>query len=265
MSRQSIYLGTTAGDKTGTNLKVGGKMINDMTRELYDLRAKTVDLTAFVVNDEEDLYAHESQIVITRVGSKTLLLVMYMRNQTLTTEWELSGHAILKVFELTTKKLLKTFDLFYPGLSADLTMPADEIINVPRMYVTGATLKCFCPNESTLYERDIDISGIDPTVWTAGNLVVTEMYMKDSGGNTVLADVTSTNIQTHLKYVLGDDYAGYANMMPLFRNMNIAKSGINWYTVLEFSGEKSHELGNIAMCLTSSNSGVTWTFGTLIG
>lgn len=265
MSRQTIYLGITPGDKTGTPLKSGGDMINDMTQELYHLKNKIIDLSSFVVNEEDDLYAHESQLVITRIQSKTLMLVIYINNKTDELEWLTSAHATLRVFELTTKKLLQTFDLFYPGLEAGVTMPADEEINAPRIYVTGTTLKCFCASKTALFTRDIDISDDDPTGWTPGNISIAQMTMKDAGGNNVLADVTSVNIQIHLTYVLGDAYAGYADLMPMFRNMDVAKSGNNWYTTLEFSGERSHKLGNITICVTSADAGVSWTFGSLIG
>lgn len=265
MSRQAIYLGTTTGDKTGTPLKSGGDMINDMTQELYNLKNKIIDLSSLVVNDEDDLYAHESQLVITRIQSKTLMLVIYINNKTDELEWLTSAHATLKVFELTTKKLLQSFDLFYPGLEAGVTMPADREINAARIYVTGTILKCFCCNTSALYTRDIDISSSDAANWTAGNISISQMTMKDAGGNNVLADVTSANIQIHLENVLGDAYAGYADLMPMFRNMDIAKSGDNWYTTLEFSGERSHELGNITICVISADAGVSWTFGSLIG
>lgn len=265
MSRITINRGVAANDGTGDSLRNILGQINSMTSEIYDLKNKIIDLSSLVVNDEDDLYAHESQLVITRIQSKTLMLVIYINNKTDELEWLTSAHATLKVFELTTHTLLKTFDLFYPGIVAGVTMPADEEINAPRIYVTGTTLKCFCCNTSALYMRDIDISSSDAANWTAGNISISQMTMKDAGGNNVLADVTSANIQIHLENVLGDAYAGYADMMPMFRNMDIAKSGDNWYTTLEFSGERSHELGNITICVTSANAGVAWAFGSLIG
>lgn len=240
--------------------------INANNAELYELRNKIIDLSSFVVSDDDDLYAHEGQTVITKIGNKVFLLVIYMSNKESALEWQTTAHALLKVYELTTKTFIAKFDLFYPGLVAGVTMAADEEINCPRMYITGTTLRCYCPNTSTLYTRDIDISDDDPTGWTPGNISIAKMTMKDAGGSNVLADVTSANILTHLDYVLGDDYDGYHDLMPLFRNLDMpAKSGNNWYATLEFSSERSHGLARPTICVISADAGLSWTFGGLIG
>lgn len=266
MSRKIINVGTTANDGTGDALRTILQNINTMTSELYDVKNRYIDMSSFVVSDDDDLYAHESQIIIHKIGGKSFLLVMYMSNKVSADEWGLDAHAILNVYELTHKTFIQQFDLFYPGLEAGVTMAADEEINVPRMYVTGTTLRCYCPNTSTLYMRDIDISGDDPTAWTPGNISVAQMTMKNAAGEDVLANVTSANILTHLDYTFGDDYAGYHDLMPLFRNLDMpAKSGNNWYATLECSGERSHGLARPTLCVVSADAGISWTLSTPIG
>ncbi len=266
MSRTAINRGTSANDSTGDPLRTILGQINDMTTELYEVRNKYIDMSSFVVSDDDDLYAHESQIIIHKIGGKSFLLVMYMSNKVSADEWGLDAHAILNVYELTHKTFIQQFDLFYPGLVAGVTMAADEEINVPRMYVTGTTLRCYCPNTSTLYTRDIDISDDDPTGWTPGNISIAQMTMKNADGDDILADVTSNNILTHLDYTFGDDYAGYHDLMPLLRNLDMpAKSGSNWYATLELSGERSHGLARPTLCVASADAGVSWTFSSPIG
>ena len=266
MSKRTIGIGTTANDGTGDPLRTILQDINAMNTELYELRNKVIDLSSFTISDDDDLYAHESQTIITKINNKVFLLVIYMSNKVSHLEWQTTAHAILKVYELTTKTFIAKFDLFYPGLIAGVTMPVDEEINVPRMYVTGTTLRCYCPNTSTLFTRDINISDDDPTGWTPGNISIAQMTMKDAGGNNVLADVTSANINIHLDYVLGDNAANYHDLMPLFRNLDMpAKNGANWYATLEFSSERSHSLARPTICVISADSGLSWTFGGLIG
>lgn len=224
-----------------------------------------MDTTANILSDNDDLYAHESQSVIKQIGGIDYLFLLYMSNKVSGAEWGHDAHALLKVFNLATKAHIRTFDLFYPGIVAGETLPNDEI-NVPRMYLYGANiLRCVCPNTSTLYTRDIDISDSTPANWTVGNISIMQMTMKDAAGNDVVAEVTSENIQIHLDFVFGDDFAGYHNLMPLFRNGDIAKSGANWYGTLECSGERSHGLARPTLNIISSDSGNTWRFGSPVG
>lgn len=265
MSRKLINIGTEANDGTGTPLRTSFSNLNDMSAELYETKQLMHDLAALTVSDTDDLYAHESQILIQQLGNKTVLLVIYTSDKVSSVERELTAHAMLKVYELTTKTHLKTIDLFTPGLVAGLTMEADETITAPRMYVTGDTLMCFCGNESKLYHRTIDISNDDPSTWTASNLSVFQMTMKDSGGSSVKVDVTSANVQAHLENTLGDTYAGYQNLAPWFRNLDrIAKSGSDWYSILELSDELGAGLSNIAMLVKSTDSGLNWSFVNVI-
>lgn len=214
------------------------------------------------MNDDTDLYAHESHLLI----KDDRIFLMYMSNKETSTERQTTAKAILKVFNLNTLVRLKTFELFYPGLEAGVTLPADVPINVPRMYFYGDdTLRCFCPNSNSLYTRDVNISDSDPDNWTAGNISIAQMTMKDAGGSDVLADVTSANILTHLDYVLGDDYAGYHDLMPMFRNLDIAKDGDTWYAPMEFNSEKSHTLNAPTIICKSTDAGNTWVFGSLMG
>lgn len=266
MSRQIIQLGTTDNDNLGTPLKTGGGYINDMTLELYDLRSRIYDLNATIISDIDCLYAHESQILITTIENKALLLIAYSGDKSSAIESQLTAHHYLKVFELTTRKHLQTFDLFYAGLVAGVTMPADVTTTSIRMYVTGTTLVLYAGNDNTLYKRTIDISSSDATSWTPSDISVAQMTMKDANGDDVLADVTSANIQTHLNYVLGDAYAGYADLMPLFRNNDFpVKNGNTWYGTLECNSERAHGLASPTLCVKSTDAGVSWTFSGLIG
>lgn len=266
MSQRLIGIGTVPRDNTGTDLRSAGGYINDNFRELYTQANRMLDLTAFAVSDTDDKYAHESQILIHQLTDKTVLLVLYCSDKVTETERALTAHCYLKVFELTTKALLKTIDLFYPGLEADLTQPADEPMTAPRMYVSGTTLRTFIGVESALYGRDIDISNTDPSTWTASNLVIEQMTMKDSGGSDVTVDVTCANIQAHLEYVLGDAYAGYQNLAPWFRNLDrIAIDGSgDWYSILELSNELGAGTSNIAVLVKSTDDGASWSFHSLV-
>lgn len=224
------------------------------------------DTLSTTVSDEDDLYAHESQILIKRVGGVDYLFMLYMSNKLSPLEWQTTAHALLKIFNLSTLTHIRTIDLFYPGLTAGVTMPADKEINVPRMYLYGDnSLRCFCPNTDTLYTRDVNISDINPANWTAGNISIAQMTMKDADGDDVLADVTSANINIHLDYIFGDDAANYHDLMPLFRNLDPAKSGNNWYSTLELSSERSHSLARPTLCVYSTDAGGSWTFGNPVG
>lgn len=261
MARRTFSIGTTAKDNTGTDLRTTGTDLNYNFSELYTQANRMLDLTAFTVSDTDDKYAHESQILIHQLGDKTVLLVMYTSDKVSETERELTAHALLKVYELTTKTHLKTLDMFAPGMEAGVTMEADETITAPRMYITGDTLMCFCGNESTLYHRTVDMTGDDPSEWTASNISIFQMTMKNSEGADVKVNVTSANVQAHLEYTLGDAYAGYQGLAPWFRNLDrIAIHGTDWYSILELSDEMGAGLSNIAMLVKSTDSGANWSF-----
>lgn len=251
---------------TNTFWGVEANKLNRNIALLKNQADRLIDLSAFTISDYDDLYAHESQILIHRLGNRTVLLVMYTSDKITSSERAMSAHALLKVYELTTKTHLKTLDMFAPGMTAGLTMAADESITAPRMYITGDTLMCFCGNESTLYHRTIDMTEDDPSLWAASNLSIFQMTMKDAAGTDVLANVTSANIQIHLEYVMGDTYAGYQNLAPYFRNLDAAAiNGTDWYSVLEFSDEMNAGLSHIGMLIRSNDNGLSWSFVNPIG
>lgn len=260
MARQIISIGASANDHTGSTIRAGGDMINDMTAELYALRDTIYDLNAFNINEDDDQYAHESQLLIERIGSKSLMLVIYRADKSDEDELALTGHIYLKVFDLGTKTLLKTMDLFYPNLTAGVTMSADSKVWLGRMYISGTNLILYANNGHTLYTRTIDITSSDAASWTAGNISIAEMTMKDAGGNDVLVDVTAANIQTHLEYVLGDTNADYNDNVPFFRNLDkICINGATWIATLEVYGVNAKNI-----VVTSTDSGASWTLGALI-
>lgn len=266
MSRMVINVGSAANDGTGDPLRTILQNINSMTSELYNTRQRQIDLNAVVLSESDDLYAHESQILTHIASDKTLLLCIYASDKVTETERTTSAKALLKIFNLQTKALLQTFELFYVGLVAGETIPS-EAMTAPRMYITGDTLRCFAGYKTALYTRDIDISNPDPTTWTLGNISIMKMTMKDAGGNDVTVDVIPANIHTHLEYVLGDSYAGYDNLYTFFRNLDrIAVSGTGeWYSTIEFSDEMDAGLSNIGALVKSTNSGLSWNIVSLIG
>jgi len=260
MSRQSIFLGTVANDGTGTDLRTGGDYINDNFAELYSLRDTIYDLNTFVISDENDFYAHESQILIERIDDKALLLVMYRSDKVSEDEAELTGHILLKVYELTTKTFLKSLDLFYPGLTAGVTMSVDSKVWLGRMYVSGTSLICYANNGHTLYTRTIDISSSDASAWTAGNISIAQMTMKNADGDPTLSNVTSANIQIHLENVLSDTNADYNDNVVFFRSLDkMVINGATWIATLEAYG-----VGAKSIVVTSTDSGASWTLGNLV-
>jgi hypothetical protein len=265
MSKININIGTNPNDGTGDPLRTAYQSLNTMMTEIYLQKNREYDLNAKVINEFDDMYAHESQILIKRVDNTVFLFLMYCQDKTTELEWNLTAKAVLKVYELTTLTHLRTFETFYPGLTAGITMPAGEEICCPRGYFVGTTIRMFCCNTGTLYQREIDISNDNYAAWTISDLSITQMTMKNAIGIDVLRDVISANIQVHLEFVLGDAYAGYANLMPMFRNLVPAVSGANWYANLQFSGERSHLLPAPCICVTSTDSGNTWKFGSIVG
>lgn len=265
MSRIDINIGTLPNDGTGDPLRNVFNNLNTMLTELYISKQNYLDINSKILNDYDDLYAHESQILIKRINNTTFLFLIYVNNKVSENEWEHTAHVYLKVFELTNLTYLRTFDLFYPGLTAGLTMSPTQEINCPKAYFIGNYIRIYCPNLSTLYKREIDISSDNYSVWTPSNLSIEQMTMKDALGNDVLVDVISSNIEIHLDYILGDGYAGYHDLMPMFRNMDSAISGSNWYSPMQLSGERSHGLPSPTINVVSNDSGNTWKFGSLIG
>lgn len=221
--------------------------------------------TYTLLSDTDDLYAHESQILIKQIGGVDYLFLLYMSNKISGEEWDVRARAKLKVYNLSTMALVKTEDLFYPGLAAGVTM-SNEHVNVPRMYLYGTDyLRCFVASKYTLYTRDVNISDSNPDNWTTGNISIAQMVMKNALGEDTLSDVTSENVRTHLENVLSESNALYNNLMPLFRNMEIAKSGDTWIAVLEMSGERVSVNSNIPIVLKSTNAGGQWAFNSFIG
>jgi hypothetical protein len=265
MSKVNINIGASANDGTGDPLRTAYQNLNSMMAEIYTQKQKELDFNAKIINEYDDIYAHESQIIMKRVDSTTFLFFLYCSNKITETEWDHSTRALLRVFELTTMTHLKTFQLFYPGLTAGITMPAGKEINCPKMYFIGNNIRFYCPNTDTLYTREIDISTDDYASWTPTDITISQMTMKNAVGADVLADVTAANIEIHLDYVLGDGYPGYHDLMPMFRNFDAGISGANYYMALQLSGERSHSLPAPTVIVISNDSGDTWKFGSLIG
>jgi len=219
---------------------------------------------AVLVSDVDDMYAHESQSLIKSIGGIDYLFMLYLSNKVEHPEWSLSARCRLKVFNLATMALVKTIDVMYPGLNAGILMPANSPTVVHRGYFLGNYLRCHCNNYTAVYQRDLDITSSDPDDWSMGNVSITQMTMKDAGGNDVLADLTSANLHIHLDFVLGDAHTSYDKVIPMFRNMDIAKSGNNWYATLQTSRERDTGAPVPTILLRSTDAGSTWSLGSLI-
>ncbi len=193
-------------------------------------------------------------------------MCFYCSDKATETERAVTQHVFLKIYDLHSKLLLKKFDLWYVGLVADLTIPS-ESVTAARGYITGNTLRCFAGYETALYTRDIDITDSDPANWTAGDISIMQMTMKNADGNDVLADVTPANIQIHLEYVLGDTNAGYVGLYTWFRNLDriaISSTG-DWYSTIESSNEMDLQTSNIGALVKSTDNGLSWGIVSLIG
>lgn len=220
------------------------------------------DIGAIRVSDIDDLFAHDSDFIIKEINGIKYLFLFYTYDKNSPLEGQVTQHNLLKIFLLDSYTLVKTFELFHAGLSI---IPEDMVVGIPRMYFYGNYIRCFCNNKNTLFTRDIDISDNDPNNWTVGDISIAQMTMKDAVGDDVIADVTSANILIHLDYTFGDDYDGYHDLMPMFRNLIPAINGDNWYSTIELSGELSHKLPGPTLLITSDDAGNTWKFGSSIG
>ena len=223
-----------------------------------------VDTAAVMVSDADDTYAHESQILIKQIGGVDYLFVIYRGDKNTTNEWGLNAKARLKVFNLSTMALVKSYDIGYAGIVAGVTLPIDEELGTPRGYFIGDYLRVYFCNTSALYVRSIDISSSDPNDWAFGNIAIAQMTMKNALGVDTLSNVTSANIQTHLENVLSDTNDGYEDLMPQFRQLNFVKDGSNWITTMDLSSERSHSLGHIGIIINSADAGDTFSFGSLV-
>ena len=231
--------------------------------QLY-LNGLNLDTNAVRVSDIDDLYAHESQILMKSVGGVDYLFVIYRSDKTSHTEFRLNARIYCKVFDLATRVFIRTFECFYAGIVAGETLDVNQALGTSRGYFIGDYLRIYGCNASTLYVRNIDISNPDPALWVMSNISIAQMTMKDIVGADVLVNVTSANIQTHLEYTLGDVYAGYEDLMPQFRQLVPAVFGRNWYSTMDLSDEMSHHLGCIGIMINSTDEGYTWSFGSII-
>ena len=243
-----------------TTWGVEADKLNTNFNEILPFRDSFYDINAFIVNDDDDQYAHEAQILIERIGGKSLMLVIYRADKSSETESDLTAHIYLRAFDLGRKTLLVTLDLFYPGLEAGVTMSADSRVWLGRMYISGTNLICYANNGHTLYTRTIDITSSDASSWTAGNISIAQMTMNNADGVPTLSNVTAANIQTHLENVLGDTNADYNDNVPFFRNLDkICLNGATWVATLEVFGTNAKNI-----VVTSTDSGASWTLGALI-
>lgn len=197
----------------------------------------------------DDLYAHSSQILLKTIGGVDYLFLVYAYNKVSGVEGNVNEKRAFKIFDLGTMTLLRTIEPNAGGW----------------FYFLGDNLRFYGYSTSTLYVEDFDMSNSDYNEWTLSGATVAKMTMKDSSGNDVLADVTSENLNIHFDYIFGDNYDGYHDLMPMFRNMDIAKNGNNWYTTLECSGELSHNLAGPTVIVISSDGGNTWALGSPVG
>ena len=80
-----------------------------------------------LLSETDDLYAHESQILIKQIGGVDYLFLLYMSNKYAASEWQTVARARLRVFNLATKAHIRTWDLFYAGLVAGIQIPNNFI------------------------------------------------------------------------------------------------------------------------------------------
>lgn len=219
---------------------------------------------SYSIAETDDLYAHESQILIKEINGTNYLFEVYTSDKDTATEAQITAKVISRIYNLDTGRLLKRKIIFYPGMAA--IVPSNKLTIQARGYFYGNTVRYYLTGKESLFIRELDISDSDYNNWAWNDIAYAKMWMLNSGGELEYLDMIAANYKTHLEQYFGDTYTGYNLCTPWFRNLTPAVSGDNWFSTLQFSDEYTAPSYKApTFCVKSTDAGNTWTILGAVG
>lgn len=207
MAQQDINYGIAPDDGTGETFRSAFSKIQSNFDEHYDIQAYEIgeDLLnrAIPINDADDLYAHDSQVLIVNPStSKLYALITYQCNKTIKTEYENTQQARLVVYNLHTKTIISSEAIAEPDTTyGAITLPASPLAK-PRMHDLGTgVVRIYFSCYDTVYYRDLTLSDLSLGDVTIFQAKIRNSNNTDWDGSAI--DMTTANLDTHLTRCTG--------------------------------------------------------------
>lgn len=252
MRQKLISVGTTE-TKASLDLNFGNAQSN--FTELYNNSVRNVGLSLSVssipVSDASAMYAHDSQILIKKIGGVVYRLITYQLDLTSPIEGQSNQFTKLIVFNHSSGEVLVDVELMKGGQTyGTLSIPAGAMY-IPRMLnISSTVVRIVASTSSEMYYRDFDLSTL-----VLGDLAKFQVIIE---GESVPRDCNSSAIQAHLENTYGNTSSSYNNLSPLLRsNDAIEVVGGRWYLCFEGSNTVDYT-GKFVMLISSGDSGETW-------
>lgn len=151
---------------------------------------------AVAVSDDDDLYAHDSQVLAVNSGTKELVLVAYQCNKTTKTEYQTTQYYRLIVFNAQTRTIEQSIEVAKGNTEYNGITLADAAIGKPRMINLGTgSVRLIFNCGDYVYYRDLLLSN-----YSLGNVAVFQVRIRNAANNGWDAspvDLTVANLSTH--------------------------------------------------------------------
>lgn len=258
MTQQNINYGSAANDGTGDAFRVAFKKTDDNFNDLYNnqkyIQGEQLLNKAFCVNDEDDLYAHDSNLLIVKYGVKTLALCAYQCDKVTKNEYALTQHARLTIYNLHSNTLVQSIEVAKANTEYNGITLANTPVAKPRLHNLGTGyVRIYFSCGDNIYFRDLNLSN-----YSLGNVTVFKAKIRNSGNtgwDAAAVDITIANLDEHAFRTSGKHLPTAApyTLMPHISGIDhIQQVGSNYYMSCEAYYANSGDYG-VVFLMESAN------------
>lgn len=260
--KQNINYGTLPNDGTGESWRSAFKKTKENFDDLYSENVyklgELMQESAITANDEDDLYAHDSMLLIVSQGVKRYALIGYQCDKVTKNEYAATMHARIAVINLQNKQVLSSIELAKGNTTYNGITLANSAVAKPRLHDIGSgVVRCYFSNGNNIYYRDLTLSTL-----TLGNVVVFQATIRNAANNGWDAspvDLTVTNLNTHCFRTTGKnlpDPGAFSIMAHISGIDHVQQVGSNYYMSCEAYYANSGDYG-VAFLMESSDK-INW-------
>lgn len=201
---------------------------------VYDIGCDLLS-RAIPINDTDDLYAHDSRILIVSYStSKLYALIAYQADKSTKTEFQNTQQVRLIVYDLHTRAIVSSLEVAAPGETYGTVTLASTPVAMPAMHkISSSTVRVYFSNGQTIYYRDLALATL-----AFGDAAIMQVQIRNAAndGWDAAADATTALLDTHCTRMTGGGLPtnGANPVMPLVRGIdNIQIVGSNYYASME--------------------------------
>lgn len=214
------------------------------TNNIYQNGEQLIN-SSISVNDEDDLYAHDSNLLIVKSGVKELALCAYQCDKVTKNEYALTQHARLTIYNLHTRELIQTIEVAKGNTEYNGITLANTPVAKPRLHNLGAGyIRIYFSCGDNIYYRDLNLSN-----YSLGNVTVFQAKIRNSdntGWDSTAVDITIANLDEQAFRTTGKHLpaASPYTLMPHISGIDhVQQVGSNYYMSCEAYYANSGDYG----------------------